>query len=71
MANKRRFIEIKPEHVGQPIFKAFGKLWHCAHFIGQIFSEDVGKRVYLVNGRLRAETDQEMKVRLNKGLHTL
>lgn len=60
----RAWEEILPEHVGQmwPIF--FGMPRDVSGWIGRIFPTDVGKRVYLVDGVLQVENDEQRDARI-------
>jgi len=58
------FREITQEDVGRSVFKAYGKTWNTADFIGRIASLDVGKRVFLREGVLRVETNNQRDARL-------
>jgi len=62
----RRYVEIEERHVGEPLLRAFGKLWPVSSFIGWIRAKDVGKRVYLVDGILQVENDDQLAKRRNK-----
>ena len=59
-----KFIELSKEHVAQPWLKAFGSTWPVSNFIGRIFPQDVGKRVYLVGGILQVENNEQRAHRL-------
>ena len=43
---EREYREIVAEDVGKSTFSAFGRQWPVSDFIGRIFPEDIGKRVY-------------------------
>jgi hypothetical protein len=60
----RLFIEITTEHVGKATVRAFGRVWPCSSFIGQILPQDVGKRVYLVGDIVQVENDEQRAERL-------
>jgi hypothetical protein len=58
------FYTLKEHDVGKCTIHAFGKAWAVVNFIGRIYPDDVGKRVYEVNGILQVENDAQRKSRL-------
>lgn len=72
MWDGENFRDIRKEDVGKALFYAFGRNWPVSEFIGRIFPEDVGKRVFKVKcGEddyiLQVENDQQRAKRLKKG----
>jgi hypothetical protein len=61
----RPFQQITQADVGRNKFKAFGRSWPVEDFIGQILPQDVGKRVYLIDGILQVENNEQLRKRLN------
>lgn len=61
---KDDFREITQDDVGLSVFKAYGKTWSTADFIGRITSMDVGRRVFLRDGVLRVETHKQLTERV-------
>jgi len=59
----REYETITARNVGRVFFQAFGRKWRVADFMGRITVRDIGKRVFLVNGALRVETDDELRAR--------
>lgn len=59
----REFITLKYEHIAKPWIHAFGKTWIVCDFIGHIMPQDIGKRVYLVDGILQVENDEQKNKR--------
>ena len=55
------FITLTSGHIGKRTIKAFGKSWFVSDFIGQILSQDVGKRVYDKGHYLAVENDKHTK----------
>ena len=55
----QEFYTITKEDVGRSHIKAFGQTWPVAHFIGVIFSADVGKRVYERGMILQVESNEQ------------
>lgn len=62
-AKTRPYYEIQPQDVGKRSIHAFGSSWSVAGFIGRIFRGDVGKRVYLRDGVLSVENDEQLRAR--------
>ena len=60
----RLYIEILECDVGQPTFKAFGRVWLTSGFIGHVLPGDMGKRVYQVGDILQVENDEQRDKRL-------
>lgn len=54
---------ITPNDVRRPFFKAFEETWRVSDFMGEIQPRDVGKRVYLVDGILQVENDEQFSRR--------
>ena len=63
-----RFFTIEKEHVGKVSITALNRIWAVADFAGRIFSRDVGKRVYLQNGVLCMENEEQYIARLERGI---
>lgn len=63
-AKVRPYYEIQPEDVGKRSIHAFGSSWSVVGFIGRILPTDVGKRVYVSNGILSVENDEQRAARL-------
>lgn len=61
------YREINEADVGKNLFSAFGKTWVTEHFIGHIMRQDIGKRVFLRNGVLQVENDDQRAARLARG----
>lgn len=51
--------------VDRPVLRAFGRVWLVTNFIGHIHLRDVGKRVYLRDGVLQVENDEQRARRCN------
>ncbi|MDP2665488.1 MAG: hypothetical protein Q8P23_02495 [bacterium] len=65
------YYEIQPEDVGKRYIEAFGLRRGVGDFIGTILGRDVGKRVYLRDGVLQVENDEQYAVREMKRIHQL
>lgn len=57
------YVTLTHYDVGRPAIHAFGRVWLVSGFIGQIFLQDVGKRVYLNGGTLQVENDAQFQKR--------
>lgn len=71
MWDEGNYREIREADVGKALFYAFGRQWPVSSFIGRIFPEDVGKRVYHVKVDeheyiLQVENDQQRAKRLKR-----
>lgn len=64
--DNRPWNEISEKDVGKHLVDVFGRSWVVSNFIGKIFPEDVGKRVYLVGDFLQVENEEQRKARLGK-----
>lgn len=62
----RPFRELTGEDVGKPYILAFGRVWSVTSILGRIVPEDVGRRLYLVDGIIQAENDTQRNERLDK-----
>ena len=60
------FREIIEEDVHKALFYFNGTNYKVSEFIGQILHQDVGKRVYLVDGILQVENDDQRNKRTGK-----
>ncbi len=70
-----RFYTIQEGDVGNPTIRAFGKTWLVGDFLGKVFSDDVGKRVFEVEDNcgcggmtgsiLQVESTRQRNKRLN------
>lgn len=58
------YYEIAPEDVGKPYLRLWGRMWPVQDFLGRVFKQDVGKRVYLRGGVLQVENPEQMAARL-------
>lgn len=59
----REYKEITKSDVGKSTFKLGKTSYPVAWFIGEIIPQDIGKRVYLVNGILQVENDEKRNKR--------
>lgn len=62
----RPFVAIEPANVGKATFHAFGRAWPVSGFIGRIMAQDVGKRVYLIDGILQVENNEQRQRRVER-----
>lgn len=60
---EREFYTLAPGDVGRFMILAFGRAWMTSGFIGCVLAGDVGKRVYLVDGILQVENDEQRERR--------
>lgn len=58
------YREITADDVGEPYFKAFGRVTPVQNFIGRIMKQDIGKRVFLRGDILQVENDEQRDARL-------
>jgi hypothetical protein len=63
----RGFVTLTHAHVGKTHLRAFGRTWLFSSFIGRVLPTDVGKRVYLYDGILQVENDEQRARRLARG----
>jgi len=61
---ERPYREITRADVGKAHFRAFGRVWPVADFIGRIMAQDVGKRVYKVGDIVQVENNEQRARRL-------
>jgi hypothetical protein len=58
---------IRHSDIGAPTIRAFGSTWLVQNFMGRILYYDIGKRVYLADGRvLQIESDDQLEARWRK-----
>lgn len=62
---QEKFYEISENDVGNNTITAFGKTWDPAFFM-QVLPVDVGKRVFLRNGILLVENNEQRDARVAK-----
>lgn len=55
---------IGTKDVGKSRIKAFGRTWLVSDFVGRIFPNDVGKRVYFSGGILQVENEEQRAMRI-------
>lgn len=58
--------EIKAADIGKPYVTIHGKVYLASNFIGCILPMDVGKLVYVTNGILQVENNEQFTARKNK-----
>lgn len=61
-----RYYTLSREDIGIAHLAAFGRLWPVSDFMGRILSGDVGKRVYLRDGVLQVENDEQRTARVDE-----
>ena len=61
------FYIVTKADVGKRTIRAFGSVWPLLAVLDQVQEIDIGKRIYLVNGILQVENDDQLKARLAKG----
>jgi hypothetical protein len=59
----RPFYTLTAADVGKRTICAFGRTRMVSDFLGRVLPGDVGKRVYLIDGILQAENDEQRAAR--------
>ena len=62
----RPFYEIEPDDIGKRFLRAFGRGWALSDVLGYVQRGDVGKRLYLVDGILQVENNEQRDARVRK-----
>ena len=62
----RPFYEIEPDDIGKRFLRAFGRGWALSDVLGYVQHGDVGKRLYLVDGILQVENNEQRDARVRK-----
>lgn len=62
----KEYYTITVDDVGKSTLRAFGRNWPTTDFIGRPQPRDVGKRVFLVDGILQVENDEQRDHRMSK-----
>ena len=57
--NREAFYTVTAEDVGRATLEAFGRRWRVSDFLGRVFAQDIGKRVYLRADILQAESNEQ------------
>ena len=62
----RPFYEIQSTDIGKRFLRAFGRGWSLSDVLGYVQRGDVGKRLYLVDGILQVENNEQRDARVRK-----
>jgi hypothetical protein len=66
----REYYTITPEDVNKRFLRIFNKGWLLSDLCGYIQLIDVGKRIYLINGILQMENQEQFTRRMWESLNS-